>query len=692
MNERNGGDDSGSHNRKGRVLYSPPEWSPVPGAMYPAVVRLNHEDEGTLLATFECYETAGREGTEEPYFPIYRSTDGGRTWTEFSELRDTQHGWGLRYQPTLFEVPPGLAAWETGTVLAAGNAIPADRSKTSIDLYASEDGGQSWEYVSTVAAGGRAVPSRGESPVWEPELAADDEGNLVCYFSDERHAGKGYDQLIGHRTSEDGGRSWGAQSIDVAIADGESRPGMPVVERLPRSQYLLVFEIDGPKYGGGVFLKTSPDGRNWGEPDDIGASVRTDDGLQLTDGPYVTWVPDYGASETGTVLASGKTLRNRHRNPVGASGAVLLANTDFTGQEPWTPVSAPLQFADELETGHRSVGWTTPLIPVGDTLLQLTSTYADHGKTGIRYARAPLRALSEADRIDRSERSSQGVDTGKRSEQETVQFSDHSYGEATEQHHVKSIVKTFELLEAVEQAGEIGVTELASRTGIAKSSVYKYLDTLRHLGLVTKSDGRYSTSLQLFRFGQRVLAQYDVHRIARPRLETLAEKIGETVSLIVEEEGDAVYLYTTDGDDPSRIKEGHRVPIQVSTGGKALLSYRSSDHVDRILNDADVDRRSLRNDLERARNNRIIVDRETTNRLEYSAGLLEGHRHAGGGQRVDESLQRVAVPIRNAEDRAIAAIEIAGSASTIDSRRLEEDIVPLLVSTGKSIEIDLLDF
>lgn len=679
----------GTGGGEGAVLYSPPEWAPVPGAMYPAVVRLDHGRPETLLATFESYETAGSDGTEEPFFPIYRSTDGGRTWSEFSELRDTQHGWGLRYQPTLFEVPDRLEAWETGTVLAAGNAIPTDRSKTSIDLYASEDGGRSWEYVSTVAAGGRAVPSREESPIWDPELGVDAEGNLVCYFSDERHSGKGYDQLVGHRTSQDGGRSWGPQSIDVAIADGESRPGRPIVERLPTGGYLLAFDIDGPKHGGGIFLKTSPDGRDWGEPDDLGAPVRTDDGLQLTDGPYVTWIPGGGE---GRLVASGKTLRNRHRNPVGASGSVLLANDDLSGRVPWTAVPAPLSFADELETGHRSVGWTTPLALVGDALLQLTSAYADHGKTEIRYARAPLETLSASRSLDRSERSSGGADPGDASGRDRVGFPDRSPGEAAKAHHVKSIVKTFELLEAVERAGEIGVTELASRTGIAKSSVYKYLDTLRYLGFVTKSEGRYATSLRFFRFGQRVLSRYEVHRIARPRMETLSEKIGETVSLLVEEEGDAVYLHTT-GDDPAGIEEGYRVPIHVSTGGKALLSYRSRDHVERVLEEADaeVDRRSFRTDLERARDNRVVVDREATSRREYSAGLLEGHRHTGGQQRNGERHRRVAVPIRDAEDRAIAAIEVAAPAFATDSRRLEEDIVPLLVSTGKSIEIDLLD-
>ena len=688
-------DEERTDGHEGDVLYSPPEWAPVPGAMYPRVVRLEHgESDGTtLLATFECYETAGKNGNEEPYFPIYRSTDDGRTWTEFSELRDTQHGWGLRYQPMLFEAPHRIGPWDAGTVFAAGNAIPSDRSRTSIDLYASEDGGRNWSYVSTVAAGGKAVPSRGESPVWAPELTVDADGNLVCYFSDARHSDDGYERVVGHRVSKDGGRTWEPETFDVAIADDESTPGMPTVTKLPTGRYLLTYFIGGPKYGGSVFVKTSPNGREWGAPDDVGSPVRTDDGRQFIEGPYATWVP-YGGDD-GTIIAAGKTLRDQNRNPAPESGTVLLATDDLTGRGPWRPISAPLWYDDELETGHRSVGWTTALLPSADgtSLLQLTSTYTGHGKTEIRYAEAPLDSLFDYDSSDRSDEQSQrGLgDHPSQDAHRAIRRSRDSTRSA-ESHHVKSIVKAFELLETLERTGEVGVTELSRQTGIAKSSVYKYLDTLRHLGYVTKSDGKYAASLRLFNFGQRIVSRRDVYRIAQPELDALAEKIGEMVSLIVEEDGDAVYLYCTSPHDVQTIEAGSRMPIHVSTGGKALLSYRSREYVEAVLEDTafDIDRRNFHADLEKARDNRVIIDQDTNNQLEYNAGVLEKRWHSFGQQGDDNPLYRVAVPIRDSDDRGIAAIEVLGSELSLDSRRLQEEIVPLLVSTGKSIETDLL--
>jgi hypothetical protein len=207
----------------GTVVYSPYPSDMWPGAMYPRLIRLAHAgaQNGNLLATFEDYHTPSN-----PTFPIYRSADGGVSWSLFSRIRDVQHHpvWGMRYQPDLFELPRALGTWPAGTILAAGNVIPEDLAKTELDLYASTDHGKTWSFVSTIVRGGRAVP--GQPAVWEPNLQIDAHGQLVVYYSDERHKADDYNQLLAHEVSTDGGRTWGSEVYDVAIGDGRARPGM----------------------------------------------------------------------------------------------------------------------------------------------------------------------------------------------------------------------------------------------------------------------------------------------------------------------------------------------------------------------------------------------------------------------------------------------------------------------------------
>lgn len=147
------------------VIFSPPSnagWTD-PRVLYSRAIELS---DGSLLATWENY-------SKEPplvYFPIFKSTDGGVKWTEIGKVQDQVNGWGMRYQPNLYQLPKAIGKFAKGTILCAGNSIPTDLSKTKIDVYASTDGGVSWKFVSSVAQGGEARPNNGLTPVWEPYL------------------------------------------------------------------------------------------------------------------------------------------------------------------------------------------------------------------------------------------------------------------------------------------------------------------------------------------------------------------------------------------------------------------------------------------------------------------------------------------------------------------------------------------
>lgn len=262
------------------------------------------------------------------------------------------------------------------------------------------------------------------------------------------------------------------------------------------------------------------------------------------------------------------------------------------------------------------------------------------------------------------------------------------------EHRIKSTEKTFAILEELEQSDSAGVTELARQTDIPKSSVHKYLSTLRSLGFIIKDGTQYSLSFRCYQFGRNVREQCDIYRYARPRIDRLATRIGETISLVVEENGDAVYLYQACVEETplSPVEEGGRMPVHVSTAGKAILSYRPTAAVETYLANAEVSpTMNVLDELDRIRDQRIIIERDGPDRGEYSAGLLQGHRHVVGYDQTDDSLHSIAVPIRDADDYAIAALEVSGSAPAMRGSRLEEDIATLLVEVGTELEADILD-
>jgi len=324
-----------------KTLYGPQANAPTVGAMYPRIIQIKHYEgsKGNLLVTFEHYMN------REPSFPIYRSTDNGETWHLLSEVEDTKNGWGMMYQPHLFELPQQVGEFPAGTIFCSGNSIPKDKSATDLLVYISRDGGKSWEFLSSIVKGGRAIyPNEKEIPVWEPFLALDKSGKLVAYYSDERYDFNKFDQLLAHKVSDDGGKTWGKDVFDVAVPDGKTRPGMAITTKLPNGKYIMVFEIVGVE-GIPVHYKMSDDGLNWGDPADLGKRIVNKEGHFLKSTPYVIW-SRYGG-ENGTILVSGMSVNVNGKN----IGKGYMMNRNL-GEGEWTYIEAPISY----ETGEGPPG------------------------------------------------------------------------------------------------------------------------------------------------------------------------------------------------------------------------------------------------------------------------------------------------------------------------------------------------
>jgi len=229
------------------TMYTPPAGSLVPGALYARAMQASN---GKMYATFEQYTTGVAS------FPIFESTDSGRTWTLVGAVKDTHKGVGMRWEPFLYQLPQAIGGMAAGTLLCAGLDLPYDRSSCEIDLYQSTDAGRTWTYVSTVAVGNKATP--GSQPVWEPYLMVVN-NKLYCFYSDERDAA--YSQKLGHQSTTDG-LNWSTEVNDVAVSG--QRPGMVVVTQMPNGSYLMTYEIVGV---GGAYYKTSSNIESWNAPD-----------------------------------------------------------------------------------------------------------------------------------------------------------------------------------------------------------------------------------------------------------------------------------------------------------------------------------------------------------------------------------------------------------------------------------------
>ena len=167
----------------------------------------------------------------------------------------------------------------------------------SLDKCSSNRFSVNWEFVSSVASGGRGLPNNGETPVWEPFIM-EYNNQIITYYSDQRDPDHG--QKMVHQVSTDL-VNWGDIVDDVAYDTYDFRPGMPTVALLPNGQYILTYEFHGAAEGSfSVYYRLSEDPLLFDSAP--GQVIRTQSNTVPVGSPYVVWTPAGG--ENGTIVVS----------------------------------------------------------------------------------------------------------------------------------------------------------------------------------------------------------------------------------------------------------------------------------------------------------------------------------------------------------------------------------------------------
>lgn len=133
--------------------------------------------------------------------------------------------------------------------------------------------------------------------------------------------------------------------------------------------------------------------------------------------------------------------------------------------------------------------------------------------------------------------------------------------------HTSVISRATAVLTAVRaEDGPLGVSELARRTGLAKSTVARLVDGLVDAQLLERDGRAVHLGVRLFELGERAARPRDLRRAALLPMVDLHRATGHTVHLAVLEGHDVVYVHIVRGRHgpplPSRI--GGRMPAHAT--------------------------------------------------------------------------------------------------------------------------------
>lgn len=237
---------------------------------------------------------------------------------------------------------------------------------------------------------------------------------------------------------------------------------------------------------------------------------------------------------------------------------------------------------------------------------------------------------------------------------------------------------TLRILETLKELDGAGVTEVADRLDLPKSTVHNHVSTLLGNEYLVKDGDTYRVGLQCLEFGEYIRTRMPIYDVARPEVERLARETGELANLLVEEHGKGVYLCRAKGSQAVRLDTyaGMRVPLHCTALGKAVLAHLPEERVREI-----IDSRGLpsRTDATITDEGTLLAELEAIR--ERGVAHDEGERLAG--------LRCVAAPIRNPDGHAVGAISVSGPTSRMEGGRFEEEIPDELTSAANVIELNL---
>ena len=239
---------------------------------------------------------------------------------------------------------------------------------------------------------------------------------------------------------------------------------------------------------------------------------------------------------------------------------------------------------------------------------------------------------------------------------------------------VQSIERAFAVL-AVLADGPIGVTDVADRTGLPKSTAARLLASLAREGVVEQvpGDTRYRLGGRLAMLAAGLLPTRSLGRLARPSLVELSDTVGEAAGLSVPE-GDLVhYIDQVDTPNPVSVRDwtGSRLPMHAVSSGQVLLAFRPVAALEKYLE------RPLERFTERT-----LVDPATLR------ARLQGVRRDGFAwvrEEFDRGINSVAAPIADVSGEVVAAVHLHGPSYRFPVAGSEAAIAERVVTTAARI-------
>jgi DNA-binding IclR family transcriptional regulator len=246
---------------------------------------------------------------------------------------------------------------------------------------------------------------------------------------------------------------------------------------------------------------------------------------------------------------------------------------------------------------------------------------------------------------------------------------------------IQAVSHALDLLEQFHgDIDELGVTELSKRLKLHKNNVFRLLATLESRGYIeqNRATENYRLGLKALELGQTFIKQMGLLRQARPILDRMVEECNETAYVAIFKENHIVYLDVVETNLTVRVvsRVGSRLPAYCTASGKVHLAFMSEEELEATMAEQN-----------------LVQHTPTTlasaDKLKAELEQVNAQGYAIDNEELDDGVRCIAAPIRDYTRRIVGAVSISGPNMRLADKRLEEELIPMILRAGEDLSTRL---
>jgi DNA-binding IclR family transcriptional regulator len=234
---------------------------------------------------------------------------------------------------------------------------------------------------------------------------------------------------------------------------------------------------------------------------------------------------------------------------------------------------------------------------------------------------------------------------------------------------VQTIERASSILDILGESPQgIAIRELSAKIKLPKGTTHRLVSSLSYFGYVRQDPKtrNYFLGLKLAELGNLLLSQLDLRKEAEPFLRNLAEKVKETVHLVILDRNEIVYIDKVELEQNSSAlrmasRVGLRNPAHSCAVGKVLLAHLTEKELDRIINEKGLPKRT----------ENTITD---PIQLREHLKLVRAQGYAIDDEENEKGVRCVAAPVFNEAGKAVAAISISSLAFRVTRKVIQDSL------------------